>query len=229
MSDEENVPDAVDEALAAYAAAHRDDPGEDPVPYLERVPADQQPLLEQLLDAYLAHAPRASFDRERYEGSWMQSGVGQLGAEPAAAAAKGWRALLPELRARAELTRESLVAELAKALGVAGREQKVGGYYHEMEQELLDPAGVSDRVFDALGALFSESAEAIRAAGVGPGGAASPGTAPTFARTALPDARYETDELLAASATAADAEDWDEVDELFRGDSPDLGEARPPR
>ena len=44
---------------------------------------------------------------------------------------------------------------LAERLGVTSREAKVERYYHEMEQGLLPPAGVSDRVLDALGGACS--------------------------------------------------------------------------
>ncbi|UJA20899.1 hypothetical protein HJD18_12205 [Thermoleophilia bacterium SCSIO 60948] len=221
--------DAVDEALVAYARAHAEDPSTDPVPYLERVPADQQPLLEQLLDAYLAHAPSPAFDRERFESSWVRDAVDRFYADTQTRPVEGWRSLLPRLRDRAELTRERLVAELAKALNAPERVEKVSVYYHEMEQERLDPDGVSDRVFDALGALLSESAETIRAAGRRIAPPASPGTAPTFARTATPDPQYEYDALVTPAAASATPDDeWDEVDELFRGAAPDTGEARPP-
>lgn len=231
MSDRPETPDAVDAALAAFAAAHESDPSTDPVPFLERVPAEQQPLLEQLLDAYLTHAPRPAFDREAYESSWMREAVDAFEAQARpAGAAEGWRSLLPRLRDRAQLTRERLVADLARALGLGGREAKVGAYYHEMEQELLDPAGISDRVFDALGALLGESAETLRAAGERIAPPASPGTAATFARTATPDPRYEFDDVRGPQELidAASAGEWDEIDELFRGGAPDTGEARAP-
>ena len=89
-------------------------------------------------------------------------------------------------------------------------------YYHEMEQGLLPPAGVSDRVLDALASLLHTTRERLREAGASPaaGGAAPP--AALFARTAAP-----TDDELAAMASAPAAapepEARDEVDELFLG------------
>ena len=46
--------------------------------------------------------------------------------------------MLPRLRKQARLTRAQVVERLSAALGAAGREQKVAGYYHEMEQGTLD-------------------------------------------------------------------------------------------
>ena len=103
-----------------------------------------------------------------------------------------------------------------RALGVTTREAKVERYYHEMEQGLLPPAGVSDRVLDALASLLHTTRERLREAGASPaaGGAVPP--AALFARTAAP-----TDDKLAAMASAPAAapepEARDEVDELFLG------------
>ena len=49
--------------------------------------------------------------------------------------------MLPRLRDRAGLKRSTLVERLAAALGVSDRQDKVAGYYHEMEQGLLPAAG----------------------------------------------------------------------------------------
>jgi hypothetical protein len=128
--------------------------------------------------------------------------------------------LLPRLRDSARLMRSELVTRLATALGVSGREEKVGRYYHAMEQGLLEPDGVSDRVLDVLGSLTGTTREALRAAARGfappPGSAAA---AAAFARTATPDQEF-AEAVAADMAPAAPArsdEAWDEVDELFRG------------
>ena len=47
----------------------------------------------------------------------------------------------------------------------AGREQKVAGYYHEMEQGTLDSRGVSERVLAALGEIYGTTAEKLREIG----------------------------------------------------------------
>ena len=124
--------------------------------------------------------------------------------------------MLPRLRDRAGLKRSALVERLAAALGVSDRQDKVAGYYHEMEQGLLPARGVSDRVLDALAAIFGETAQSLRDAGQalvpsGEGPAAAPAAAlpggPTPSRR--PPASGE-----AHPTTEAE---WDEVDELFRG------------
>ncbi|HEV2752902.1 MAG TPA: hypothetical protein VGV36_03580, partial [Solirubrobacteraceae bacterium] len=130
-----------------------------------------------------------------------------------------WPVVLPRLRARARLRRSELVARLAAALGVGDREEKVAGYYHAMEQGELDPAGVSDRVLEALARLTGTTAQALREAatalqpGVGPAAA----DAPIFARTARP----EPEHLASLGAPPADAPaerfGRDVVDALFTG------------
>jgi hypothetical protein len=124
------------------------------------------------------------------------------------------------LRERAQLKRADLVARLAAALGVTGREQKVASYYHEMEQGLLPARGVSDRVLDALASIVGSTRDALRSAGqaVAPGSPPPPAVGGVFARRVAADADY------AAPAPASTAEaggpagsEWDEVDDLFRG------------
>ena len=94
------------------------------------------------------------------------------------------------------------------------REDKVAGYYHQMEQGLLPAAGVSDRVLEALGRIVGETAQALREAGSAlrppsEGPAAAPAAA--FARRAYAEAAPPPE------APAAQEAEWDEVDELFRG------------
>ena len=57
------------------------------------------------------------------------------------------------------------MAQLAARLGAEGQSEKVGAYYHQMEQGLLPASGVSDSVLEALGRIVGDRAEALRKAG----------------------------------------------------------------
>jgi hypothetical protein len=184
----------VDALLAAFIAEDRSGVA-DPAVYLARVSGADRSELEALIDGYLARAPRRAFDHAAFAAS-PAAGV--------VAALEGWPALLPRLRERARLRRADLVERLAAELGVGGREAKVGAYYRRMEEGTLPAAGVSDRVFEALGRIVGTSAAVLRAAG---SFAPPPPPAPALAR--------------AAAAPAADLAggppERDEVDVLFTG------------
>jgi hypothetical protein len=202
----------VDLLFSAYVTAER--AGEDPDPreFLGRVSGPARDELGALIEGHLERAPRRGFDAERYRGSRAEDVVASLTGPSGA-----WPALLPELRDEAKLPRDAVVQRLAAALGVSAREAKVHRYYHEMEQGLLPSSGVSRRVLEALAAILGTSAEALRRAGEGmggvAGGAGSVDAPPAFARAA-PAAAGSS-----APAREPDAEDdeWDEVDDLFRG------------
>ena len=154
----------VDRLFAGYVAEHRAGGEADPREYLSQAASAHRTELAALIDAYLARAPRQSFDEAAFRGSGAERTVDEL--ERAIAGQAGlWPAVLPRLRDRAGLKRSTLVERLASALGVSDRQDKVAGYYHEMEQGLLPAQGVSDRVLDALGQLVGETAQALRDAG----------------------------------------------------------------
>ena len=146
----------VDRLFADYVAEHRAGGEADPREYLSQASPAHRTELAALIDAYLARAPRQSFDEAAFRGSGAERTVDEL--ERAIAGQAGlWPAVLPRLRDRAGLKRSTLVERLASALGVSDRQDKVAGYYHEMEQGLLPAQGVSDRVLDALGQLVGET------------------------------------------------------------------------
>jgi hypothetical protein len=204
----------VNQLLADYIAEHRAAGDADPTHYLSRVSPAQRTELAALIDAYLARAPRQQFDEASFRGSTAERTVDEL--ERAIAGQAGlWPALLPRLRDRAGLKRSELVERLAAALGAKDRQDKVAGYYHEMEQGLLPAQGVSDRVLSALGQLVGETTQTLRQAGralvaTGEGPAAAPAA---FARRAFTDPA----EASAPPAQRPPVGEWDEVDELFRG------------
>jgi hypothetical protein len=154
----------VDRLLAEYIAEHRAGGEADPREYLSRASPAEQRELASLIDAYLARAPRQSFDQASFRGSSARRTVDEL--ERALGGQAGlWPALLPRLRDRAGVKRSDLVERLAAELGVGDRKDKVAGYYHQMEQGLLPARGVSDRVLDALARIVGENAQALRDAG----------------------------------------------------------------
>jgi len=205
----------VDRLLADYIAEHRAGGEADPTEYLSRASLAERTELAALIDAYLAHAPREPFDQGAFRGSTAERTVDEL--ERALVGRAGlWPAVLPRLRDRAGLKRSALVERLAAVLGVADRQEKVAGYYHEMEQGLLPAEGVSDRVLEALGGIVGETVHALREAGRGlsPPGQGSPATpAAVFARRAYTEGAPTP----GPGAAAAEAAAWDEVDQLFRG------------
>ena len=205
----------VDRLLAEYIAEHRAGGEADPRAFLSRASPAEQRELASLIDGYLARAPRQSFDQPSFRGSSAERTVDEL--ERALSGQAGlWPALLPRLRDRAGLRRSDLVERLADDLGLGDRKDKVAVYYHEMEQGLLPARGVSDRVLDALARILGDTARSLKEAGR----ALTPlAEGPTTAPAAAFARRTHAEPASAASAgTQAPAEDeWDEVDELFRG------------
>jgi hypothetical protein len=210
---------ALERLLNEYKEAQRASPDADPAPFLAQVAGAEREALTQLIDAYLARAPRRAFDPVVFRAS--SAATAAEGVQRSLAGAGGlWPALLPRLRTQARLRRSELVAELAARLGAQSRQEKVARYYHEMEQGLLPASGVSDAVLEALGRIVGWSSDALRRAGElpapgGPPAAGSPGA--VFARTATiaPDPGAEATDA-ARGGDPADG-DWDEVDRLFRG------------
>jgi hypothetical protein len=204
---------AVDRLLAEYMEEHRSGGEADPVAYLDRAAAEDRGELAALIDGYLARAPRREFDESALRDSQAEAMVDEL--QRSLAGCSGlWPAMLPRLRARAGLKRRELVERLALTLDVGERTEKVGRYYHEMEQGLLPADGVSDRVLEALARLVGSTPSTLRDAGRALAAAPErPGGGEAFARATPPDA-------LAVPATppaeGPAQEPWDEVDELFR-------------
>jgi hypothetical protein len=211
----------VDRLFSEYVAEHRAGGPADPFDYLARVEAPgPRRELEALIDGYLARAPRRSWDPAAFAGSRAEQLSEELDRSLHGTSGT-WPTLLPALRHAAQLRRAEVVSRLAAALGVSSREEKVAGYYHEMEQGRLPARGVSARVLEALGSILATSADALRAAGEGtvpPSAGGGPG--PVFARQAAPDAAFSPPPPAAAAAPASPAPseeppERDEVDRLF--------------
>ena len=178
-----------------YAVAYRRGERPDARAYLERAGAARGELAD-LIDAFLTRAPAPAPD------------------EATVALMEAWAAGEPPLlalRVRRGLRREAVVEALIAALGLApGKRAKVARYYHELESGLLDPAGVSRRVFEALAETLQARAPDLQSWRARP-----PEPAAAFLRAPEPVAAP-----LAAPAPAQPEEAWDEVDELFRGARP---------
>jgi hypothetical protein len=200
--------------IAEFDAGRAPDPGE----YLAQVEGTDRRELEALLDAYLEQAPRCRFDAAAFAASPARALTDDL-AQALEGRAGTWPVFLPRLRHAARLRRAELVRRLAAALGVAGREAKVERYYHEMEQGLLEPRGVSDHVLDALSELLGTTRERLQEAAEALGPAAPSAGDALFTRTATPDAdaRAAMGVPPAPAAAPPESEAFDEVDELFRG------------
>jgi hypothetical protein len=194
---------------------HRSGGEADPIAFLDRAAPDQRHELAALIDAYLARAPRSEFDEARFRDSSAEATVDVL--QRAITGESGlWPAVLPRLRRRAGLKRRELVLQLAQALGVDTQTEKVGRYYHEMEQGLLPARGVSDRVLEALATLIGSTPSSLRDAGQAFAGITETqrGGHEAFARATRLDAAVEA----GPAATAAPLEEArDEVDDLFCG------------
>jgi hypothetical protein len=204
----------VDRLFTEYVSQHGAEGDADPRPFLAQVSGVDRQELVVLIDGFLERAPRRAFDPAAFDGSRAELIVDEL--ERSLTGSGGlWPAVLPQLRQRAGLRRATLVHQLAQGLGVAGREEKVAGYYHEMEQGLLPAGGVSDRVLAVLSDILGETVGALREAGraLAPSGGSGPAAPAAFARRAISDPAGPPSAV--SSAAAAD-DPPDEVDRLFR-------------
>ena len=184
--------------------------------YLERVPAEERPELAEALSSFLTWAPAPDSGG---------AALDAIAAEPAVVAATSpalWPALLPPLRRRAALSTRELAARVVELLRLpAGSTAKTERYLARMEAGELEPAGVSRRLLEGLGRILGIPAAELEAAGdlSALRAPAPPAAAPARFRAApgAADAVREDLEILADALSAAPADEWDEVDVLFRG------------
>ncbi len=184
-----------------------------------RLEGAEREALADLIDAYYVDAPLRRWDPDAFRGSPAEKLTDEL--DRSFRGRSGlWPAVLPRLRHRAKIMRDDLVARLADALGVGDRAERVGDYYHQMEQGRLPSDGVSDRVLEALAGVLGTTAEALRRAGRSLAedvGEDEEGT--VYARTARPDPAYSEESAAAPARAKARETGPDEVDELFTGGS----------
>jgi len=186
--------------------------------YIERAPTAERDELAGLIGAFLEVAPTPPYSDEQLAELRRDPTVKQI-AELIDSPSGLWPALLPRLRARAKLTRDQVVTQLAELLGVAGGEKKVKRYYHEMESGTIDPQGVSAKVLAALARILGADARELERAG--DFGLAAPASEALYLRA--PEAhgletlaRMERVESSGPARPDA-AKEMDEVDRLFLG------------
>jgi hypothetical protein len=204
----------VDQLLAEFRADFEAGGTMLPADVLARAEGADRRELEALIDGYLAHAPRRAFDRAALAAS-PAAGLADELAAALAAEESTWRTVLPRLRHAAQLSRANLVARLSAALGVERQEERVAFYYHRMEQGLLEPDGVSDRVLGALAQVVGSTVERLREAGAALGVEEATATA-SFARSVEHDVEHAL-MLDAAPPRAQSPDTQDEIDRLFTG------------
>src|SRR4051812_19113156 len=102
----------VDQLFGEFKDEHERSGAGDPQRYLELVSGRERVSLETLIESYLAAAPRRAWDEAEFETSGAAARI--QGIEHSLAGSAGtWPALLPRLRARAQLARTDLTARLA--------------------------------------------------------------------------------------------------------------------
>ncbi|MBD0291668.1 MAG: hypothetical protein ICV74_10475 [Thermoleophilia bacterium] len=186
----ESVNELFDDFAARRARGERPDVRE----YLARA-GPEADALASLLDRLLASTPPPPADP-----GTVAAFEGRLAGEPP----------LLALRTRRGLPRTRVVDALVQTLGLdAGKSAKVKRYYHELETGLLDPRGVSGRVFSVLERVLDARVEELAAWRPPP---AQRATATAFFRV--------RDDVAKPAPERVPAEEgWDEVDALFRGAS----------
>jgi hypothetical protein len=210
----------VDRLLREYIERFESGGSVDPGDLLSQTEGKERSKLSALIEGYLEHeAPPQEWDPKAFEGSLSERAVARL-AESWSAASGELPSDLVALRNARKITRAKLVQDLADSLGVSGRAEKVAAYYHQLENGRLPTAGISSTVFDALADLLGTTTDKLRAAGEAltpASGQASPGE--LYARKAQPPPEEfaEADTRPAAASPGRPGEEWDEVDELFRG------------
>ena len=184
----------MDELFAHYADALAR--GERPraAEYLDRAGVDAD-ALAAMIERFLQAAPRpaATAEDSALLGAWLQN-------EPP----------ILELRRRQGLKRAIVVDALLGLLGVAESSRKrLADAYHELETGQLDPAGVDQRVWNALTEILKSNVGEL-AGWRPPPLAASPAFRLSSAATSVESrASIRHDQVRAA----------DEIDRLFRGAS----------
>lgn len=201
---------SVDELLAAFSEELSRAGEADPRDYLRQVTEAERAELAALIEGVLDRAPDPPFDPARFA-AWRKSDPGR-GAVARVARATEHEESLVTLRDAAEIPRAKLVAGLARALGVS--ESPLRRRYHQLESGQLEPAGVSAKVWAALGDMLGRSAESVRAAAATTGPAAGGASGVVFARVAEAEAAPAPPP---PASPGAEEPDDPEVDALFLG------------
>jgi hypothetical protein len=203
-----------EQVLSAFIDAWNAGDRPDVDDYLARVPADEQAELSDELAAFLALAPTPEYSDEA-----LAAIRDEVAAETPVRGGV-LPALIRRLRERFGLSRVELAGELVRELGLReDQAPKTARYLERLEDGKLEPARVSGRVFEALGAVFRMGRTVLEnAADVSGASAPPPQAAPVF--RANEDAAARAGRHLHALADALAAPGGgagDEVDDLFLG------------
>lgn len=176
--------------------------GPDALDYLERAGGNADALAARI-SRFLATSAPPGPTEER---------IAEMLRDPALtlAAAPSYGELLKRGRKARDLSRANFARRLAEELGATSKQAKVKRYYADLENGLLSPRGLDDRVVEAITRLLNlprrrlgALARAWRSPAPGDQGAAA-----AFARSGQP---------LPAESRPAPEEPSDEVDRLFAG------------
>jgi transcriptional regulator with XRE-family HTH domain len=200
---------AADQILSEFIDAWRAGARPDVAAYVDRAPPAERDRLAGAIETFMAVAPEPDYDDD----SWAA-----LTADPALTRIsddvehrEAWSTLLPRLRERHGLSLDGLASALAERLGLTGRERKTRAYLDDLEHDRLLPGRISRRLLDALAGVLGAPATWLERVGTAP---AAPAGA-LYRRQG--DGEVEQRLEVIADAMLADADDWDEVDELFQG------------
>jgi transcriptional regulator with XRE-family HTH domain len=195
------------EFIDAWRAGERPAAGE----YVDRAPPGEQAELAGAIDTFMAMAPEPDYDDTAWSALAADPAVAQIAHAVEADTAETWSALLPRLRARHGLSLDGLVTALTDRLGLAGREAKARAYLDDLEHDRLVPERLSRRLLEAIAGVLGAPTAWLERAGAGP---AAPAGA-LYRRQGESTVEQQLDVI--ADAMLADADDWDDVDELFQG------------
>jgi hypothetical protein len=185
--------------------------------YLARLPdGPQREELADQITTWLELAPAPAYDEETRAAIRAEPAVARL-LEASRSDAGLWPTVVPELRARAGLSIAELAARLVDRLSLSRADtERAAGYLTRMESGALDPARVSRRLLDSLGALLGVAGHSLADSasygrGLRPAGGA-------LFRSDSPAGAIRTDiEALSRAALSPAPPPMDELDRLFTG------------
>lgn len=200
------------EFIDSWTAGRRPDIDE----HLERAAEEDRPGLLEDITSFIRWAPTPDYD---------EPAIAAIRAEPAMASAlarhrkpaPNWAQLLAERRRELSLSMSELASRLVESLGLSAKHApKAERYLEQAERGDLDPSRFRPKLLDALTSTLETSRSQL-------GGAARrsmspPAASPAF-RAGKQAAEFIRDDLevMADLAATPSEEDWDEVDDLFRG------------
>jgi transcriptional regulator with XRE-family HTH domain len=189
-----------DRILSEFIDAWRAGERPDALEYIDRAPPQDRAELAAAIDTFMALAPEPSYDDPTWSALTTDPMIDRIAVDT-------WSALLPRLREQHGLSLDGLATTLAERFGVAL--PKTRAYLDDLEHDRLVPERLSRRLLDTLAAVLGTPAAWLERAGAGP---AAP-TGALYRGTGTAEQRLE----VIADAMLADADEWDEIDELFQG------------